>query len=112
MTETKRSLKATNEKLGELVIIRPSELATNGTTGVVAEGVYEGRKPNKFNAQKNDYFIRNGTTLYIVNETKSLGEQLNQLDGEEGKATVEVVYNGKLSTKNGRGYHDFEVFVK
>lgn len=111
MTSTKRSLKTTNKVEGDLVIVRPSELATNGTTGIVAEGTYEGRKPNKFNAQKSDYFIRNGTILYIVNETKSLGEQLNQLDGHEG-AQVEVVYNGKLATKNGRGFHDFEVFVK
>lgn len=111
MTGAKRSLKAKGETKGELKIIRPSELAEAGTTGVVAAGVYEGAEPNKFNSAKSDYFIRGADgTLYILNETKSLGEQLGQLNADDN-VTVEVVYNGKKATKNGRGFHDFEVFV-
>lgn len=109
----KVSLKAAanSEQQGELKIIRPSKLAEAGTTGVVASGVYEGAKPNKFNAAKSDYFIRGAdNTLYIINETSSLKEQLDQLTAETN-TNVEVVYNGKKSTKSGRGFHDFEVFV-
>lgn len=114
MAETRTSLKkskadATN---GKLVIVRPSELAKNGITGIVAEGVYEGAKPNKFNAAKSDYFIRGADdTLYILNETQSLKEQLGQLSAGD-KVKVDVEYAGKLTTKNGKGYHDFSVFVK
>lgn len=114
-TESRTSLKASanGEAQGELKIVRPSELAKAGTTGVVAAGVYEGAKPNKFNPAKNDYFIR-GTdnTLYIINSTQALEEQLGQLaaDGSDN-ATVEVIYNGKAATKKGKGYHSFEVFV-
>lgn len=108
----KKSLKTVG-KDGALVIVRPSKLAETGTTGIVAQGTYEGAKPNKFNATKNDYFIRDNTTntLYIVNGTASLKSQLEQLDGTEG-ASVEVVYNGKKALKNGKSVHDFECFVR
>jgi hypothetical protein len=96
---------------GALVIVRPSELAKAGTTGIVASGTYEGTEPNKFDETKSDYFVRNSDgTLYIINETKSLKEQLGQLKAYDD-AIVEVVYNGKTKTKNGKGWHDFEVFV-
>ncbi len=108
----KTSLKTTG-KDGSLVIVRPSALAKEGKTGIVAQGTYEGAKPNKFNAAKNDYFIRDGATntLYIVNGTASLKSQLEQLDGTEG-ANVEVNYNGTIALKNGKTMHDFEVFVR
>lgn len=108
-----RSLKATGKEAnGALVIIRPSELAKAGTTGTVAEGIYEGSKPNKFDDAKKDYFIRNqeSGTLFIINETKGLAEQLDQLSADD-LATVRVEYSGKIKTKNGKGYHNFEVFV-
>lgn len=113
MTETRTSLKKANEAQGELTIIRPSELAKNGTTGVVARGVYEGAKPNKFNPAKSDYFIRGANnSLIILNSTQALEEQLGQLaaDGSDN-AEVEVVYNGKAETKNKKGFHQFEVSV-
>lgn len=113
MSETKTSLKKANEAQGELIIVRPSELAKAGTTGVVARGTYEGAKPNKFNPANNDYFIRGANNaLIILNSTQSLKEQLGQLaaDGSDN-AEVEVVYNGKLETKNKKGFHDFEVSV-
>lgn len=113
MSETRTSLKKEKADLGELTIIRPSELAASGTTGVIARGTYEGSKPNKFNPAKSDYFIRGANeSLTILNSTQALEEQLGQLaaDGSDG-AEVEVVYNGKVKTKNGKGYHDFEVSV-
>lgn len=107
-----RSLKGGNEADGELIIVRASKLAEEGRVGTVASGTFEAAKPNKFNATKNDYFIRGSNNeLYIVNGTSGLQEQMDQLKGMEGSATVRIAYNGKIPTKSGRGYHDFEVFV-
>ncbi len=104
------SLKKNTTEMGEIKIIRPSKLAESGTTGVVAEGVFEGAKPNKYNNDKNDYFIRGAdNTLYIINETKSLKDQLGQ-PGLEG-LKVRVEYSGKVATKNRKTYHTFEVFA-
>lgn len=119
MSEVRKSLKESaakasgKEESGPLVIVRPSELAKNGTTGIVAQGIFEKTEPNKFDATKVDYFIRDEQTgtLYIINETKGLKEQLGQLNAKD-KTAVEVVYNGKKETKNKKGYHDFEVFVR
>ena len=105
------SLKKATTATGKVEIVRPSALAESGKTGVVAEGTYEGAKPNKFNADKNDYFIRGADdTLYILNSTQSLSEQLGQ-PGLEGMR-VRVEYNGKVKTKNGKGYHSFEVYAE
>ncbi len=117
-TEARVSLKesaakaAGKEEQGPLVIVRASELAKNGTTGIVAQGIFEKAEPNKFNPANNDYFIRDEKTgtLYIVNSTKALTEQLGQLDPKD-KVGVEVVYNGKKETKNKKGFHDFEVWI-
>lgn len=96
---------------GALVIIRPSALAKEGKTGTVAQGTYEGAKPNKFDATKSDYFIRGADdTLYIINQTQSLKEQFDQLEGTTG-AQVRVEYGGKVKTKNGKGFHDFNVYL-
>lgn len=108
-----RNLKVTAgaEATGKLTIIRASELAKNGTTGVVAEGVLEKKEPNKFNPANDDYFIRaeNGD-LFIVNSTQGLKEQLGQ-DGVIG-LKVRIEYNGKVSTKSGKGYHDFTCYAE
>ncbi len=104
------SLKAQTAAKDKIVIVRASKLATEGVTGVVAEGVFEKSEPNRFNKDKKDYFIRGeDNTLYIVNETQGLKEQLGQ-EGLEG-IKVRVEYNGKQTTKNGKGYHDFNVFA-
>lgn len=122
MTETKTSLKKANENLGPLVIVRPSALAEAGTTGVVAKGIYEGavKKPaglsksGKPYKASTEYRIRDTSTdtLFILNDTQALRDQLGQLaaDGSDN-ANVEVVYNGKKATKNGNDFHDFEVSV-
>ena len=102
--------KAANGKEGVLKIVRPSQLDKDGITGIVASGILEKVEPNKFDATKSDYFIRNADgTLYILNETKSLKDQLGQ-DGTIGM-NVEVEYLGKIKTKNGKGFHDFSCFV-
>lgn len=99
------------QKAGALEIIRPSKLAEEGRTGVVAEGVLEKTEPNKFNPSKNDYFIRgNDNKLYILNETDSIKRQLGQ-PGAVGMF-VRVEYNGKKTTKNKKTYHDFACFAR
>lgn len=84
---SQRSLKAELQEAtqGELVIVRPSKLAEANTTGVVATGKYEKAEPNKFNKAKKDYFLRNEATntLYIINSTKSLENQMGQIKPED-----------------------------
>lgn len=114
---TDRNLKdearaARSEEQGKLIIVRPSKLATDGVTGVVASGVYEDAKPNKFNTAKKDYFIRGDDgTLYIINSTQNLEEQMGLIAAGEGNR-VEINYGGKVTTKSGRSVHDFTVLVK
>lgn len=109
---TRTSLKKQPEgmKAGNIIVVRPSKLAEEGRTGVVASGILEKIEPNKFNEGKNDYFIRSATgDLYILNDTATLKEQLTQ-DGVLGM-NIEVVYNGKKKGKKSKKeFHDFEVF--
>lgn len=95
-----------------LVIIKPGELAEKGATGVVARGVYEGIRTTDFKGKKLLSFEIRGDdgTLYSINNTKALADQLGQLKAED-KAKVEVVFNGKTVTKSGNDYYDFECFV-
>lgn len=103
---------ARSEEQGKLVIVRPSKLAEEGKTGIVAAGVYEDAKPNKFNTAKKDYFIRGDDgTLYIINSTQNLEEQMGLIAAGEGNK-VEIQYSGKVTTKSGRSVHDFTVLVK
>jgi hypothetical protein len=96
---------------GKLTILRPSLLAKEGVTGEVALGIYEGAKPNKFNEDKSDYFIRaeNGD-LTIINSTGSLARQMAKVAVGQ---LVRIVYNGmKIATKGklqGKGLHSFTV---
>lgn len=114
---TERNLKdearaARTEEQGKLVIVRPSKLAEEGKLGVVAAGVYEDAKPNKFNPLKKDYFIRGEDgTLYIINSTQNLEEQMALIEAGEGNK-VEIQYGGKVTTRTGRSVHDFTVLVK
>lgn len=102
--------KSETKENGEVVLVR--SLIKEGKTGVLAEGIYEGFKPNKFNAAKNDYFIRgDDDKLFIVNESSAVREQFAQLDGLPS-VKVRLVYNGKKNTKSGRQYHDFELFAE
>jgi hypothetical protein len=83
-----RTIKTVNGKTlsegpskGGITFIRPKELAANGTTGVVAEGIYEGTVPNNFDDAKADYKVRkdNGD-LVILNSAGSLIVFCHQLN--------------------------------
>ncbi len=112
MSDEMQSLKATQPQ-GALKVIRASKLEAAGFSGTVASGVLEKIEPNKFNPEKSDYFIRGiDNTLYIINETASLKQQLGQ-PGVLGMV-VEVKYNGKKESKKkgGKAYHDFDCYAK
>jgi hypothetical protein len=95
-----------NKSQGSMEIIRASKLEAEGKTGLVAEGILEKTEPNKFDPSKKDYFVRSpSNTLYIINETKSIKDQLGQ-DGVLGMY-VKVNYDGKVETKNKKGFHMF-----
>lgn len=116
MSEGRKSLKSSGSKSeasGELVIVRPSELAKSGKTGLVAQGVFEKAEPNKFNPANKDYFVRDAAndTLYIINSTAVLAGQMEQLDPKDG-TEVEITYAGMKKAKNGKSFHDFEVWVR
>lgn len=85
---------------GELIILRPSKLAEDGVTGVVAEGTYEGSMPNKFNADQLDYKIRAANDdLYIINGTGGLKQQLAKV---AVGTLVQIQYNGKTKIAKGK----------
>ncbi len=116
---SERSLKTSGD-LGPLIIVKPKALAAAGTTGVVAEGIYEGAVKKPAGVSKNgkaykastEFRVRGeGNTLYILNETRALTDQLSQLTAD-GSEQVKIVYNGCKNLKNGSTFHDFEVFLK
>lgn len=98
---------------GKLNIVRPSALASEGFTGTVVEGIYEGSVPNKFDENKKDYKIRaeNGD-LTIINETGSLRYQMEKVTVG---SLVQINYNGKTKIESGKlagkGVHNFEVMI-
>ncbi len=104
--------KAGGAPQGKLIIVDASKLNKAGITGVVAKGVLEKTEPNKFDANKKDYFLRDtDDTLYIVRETHAVKQLLDQ-DGVIGMY-IELVYNGnKPSKRSPKGYNDFEAFAK
>ena len=117
MSETRRSLKSSGSEgqSGNLVIVKGKTLAEEGKTGIVASGKYEKvdvTTEGKFKGSKS-FFIRDtaADTLYIVNGTKVLNEQMDQLNPADG-TNVEIAYLGQKTSKAGTNFHDFEVFVR
>ena len=85
---------------GNITYIRAKELAEAGTTGVVAEGIYEGTLPNNFDESKSDYKVRlSDGTLAVLNSTGSLANQLGKV---ATGSYVRVNYNGMDAIKSGR----------
>ena len=97
---------------GALNIVRPSKLAKEGFVGTVAEGIYEGAVPNKYDATKLDYKIRSANgDLTIINSTGSLTRQMAMVS--EG-TLVQINYGGKVAGKGksaGKSFHNFEVLT-
>lgn len=85
---------------GELTFVRASKLAAEGITGVVAEGIYEGGVPSRFDETKMDFKIRkdNGD-LTIVNNCGSLASQMAKV---EAGSYVQITYLGQRAIETGK----------
>ena len=118
MSEGRKSLKNTGEnsgRAGNLVALKAKALAAEGKTGIVAQGNFERvdvTTDGKYKGSKS-YFIRDLTTdtLFIVNGTKVLNDQMDQLDPAD-KTEVEIAFNGQRKSKTGTKFYDWEVFVR
>lgn len=89
-----------SETAGDLTFVRASKLAADGITGVVAEGIYEGGVPSRFDEEKMDYKIRkdNGD-LIIVNNAGSLASQMAKV---ETGSYVQITYLGQDAITEGK----------
>jgi len=98
---------------GGITFVRPKELAENGTTGVVAEGIFEGTVPNNFDETKSDFKVRkdNGD-LIILNSAGSLASQLAKVaPGSYVRITyagMKPMLKGKMK---GKSAHSFIVEI-
>ena len=96
--------------LKPLKIVRPSELAKDGITGVVAEGIYMGTTPNRFEPLNNDFRINGDAEDFIINSAGSLVKQLASVDVG---TYVQIQYAGKVKAKSGpaegKMVHNFTV---
>lgn len=116
--EARKSLKNTGEgsKLAaNFIALKPKALSESGKTGIVAQGVYERltvETEGKYKGSKS-YFIRDSEndTLYVVNGTKVLNDQMDQLNPKDA-VEVEIAFNGKKESKSGAEFYDWEVFIR
>lgn len=84
---------------GDLIRIKPKELAESGVTGEIFIGRYEGTLPNKLNEESPDFKFRGSNdTLFIVNSCGSL--KYGMKDVKEGEL-VQLIYNGQSKMKTG-----------
>lgn len=112
VADSGRVMKAIGNATGEnkpLVILRPSKLAEEGRTGLIAAGIYMGGTPNKFKPENSDFRINGDTEDFILNSSTTLNSKLSEVDVG---TYVEVTYTGMLKSKKGKDYHNFEVLVE
>jgi len=85
---------------GNVTYIRPKELAEAGTTGVVAEGIFQGSVPNRFDETKSDFKLEmEDGSITILNHAGSLANQLKRVTPG---AYVRINYNGMQPMKSGK----------
>jgi len=91
--------------------IRPGELASSGTTGLILEGVYLGAVPNPM-TEKDDYKFETDSEILVINGNGSLKYKLSLVNIGD---IVQVSYLGKEKiTKGanaGKSAHSFNVAV-
>lgn len=106
-------LSAGNKDGKPLTIVRPSKLAKEGITGIVAEGIYMGTQQNPFDADQLDFRIEGDETDYVINSAGSLTSQLGKV---ETGSYVQIQYMGKQKAKSGKAegkmVHNFQVLVE
>ena len=74
---------------GELVFVKPADLARSGFTGIVAEGELLDTLPNRFNEDKVDYKILLDSSIEFTGEDKD-GDAYTQ----RAEAGDTVIVNG------------------
>lgn len=99
---------------GNIKYIRAAELSEQNITGVVAEGIYEGTLPNRFDEGKSDFKVKSTDgTLLVLNHAGSLANQLNRVSAG---SYVRISYAGKQPMKKGKMAgklaHSFNVEVE
>jgi hypothetical protein len=96
---TGASFEPANGVRGDLVRIKPKELAESGIKGEILVGRYEGTLPNKMNENAPDFKFRGlNDTLFIVNSCGSLKYAMKNI--AEGDL-VQLVYNGQSKMASG-----------
>lgn len=99
--------------LAPLTFIKPSELKEKGTTGVIAEGVFVGTMPNKYNEAKPSYKIEQDDGSIIV--VNSAGNLQHRMAAVKQGQLVQISYNGMSKILKGKmagkDSHQFEVLV-
>lgn len=116
MAETSTSNKTFKPVIASagLRFIRPSELAANGVTGEILEGVYLSSQPNQMDDAKLDYKFEtaSGETV-ILNGAGNLGRQMEAVTVG---TLVRINYNGKQliqsGPRKGKEAHNFLVLVE
>lgn len=85
---------------GDLSFVRASQLAKDGITGIVAQGIYEGTVPNRFDAAKPDFKVRGDAgNLIILNNAGSLASQLARV---ALGSYVQINYKGMQAMTTGK----------
>jgi hypothetical protein len=99
---------------GTLEFIRPAQLAKDGVTGEILEGVYVESLPNQIDDEKLDYKFQteDGRTI-IVNGAGNLPYQMNKV---MPGTLVRLNYGGKTviqkGPRKGKKAHNFTVLVE
>ena len=112
MSEVKFKRPDGSEKL-DIKFIRPSELAKNGTTGVLFEGTFQGTVPNPRDPDSEDYkFEAEDGGLIILNSAGNLSYRMKSVSVGQ---YCQVTYEGKKPIQKGKyagtGAHSFDVLV-
>ena len=115
------ALKSVSGQLqGELRFVNAKKLADAGTTGVVAEGTYEGRQDEqtKFGPKSNVKVRAANGDLLIVNDTGNLDYRMSQAvaQGLSIGDAIQISYLGKTPMKRGpyagTMSHSFDVAIE
>ena len=79
--------------------INPKKLNDDGITGVVAKGIFDGRRPNSITG-KEDFAVREADgTLAVINNNGNLSTQMERV---EVGMDIAVLYNGMVAIKTGK----------
>lgn len=113
MSNTEKTFKPVNATSG-LEFIRPSQLAKEGVTGEILEGVYREALPNQIDDTKLDYKFETGDGRTVV--LNGAGNLAYQMKDVKPGTLVRINYAGKQEIKTGprkgKEAHNFLVLVE